>query len=119
MDKNETLDFDFSFIAAAIAGVVSVAAVDDVFDLTDSAIGFILLMMMWPTFFIQKTLYLRVMIATVTGMCLLLMFGFSIEIIKQHYQLNTEHQILHFLTWLLFSIASFTFLHSGDKKRAS
>ncbi|NVK21162.1 MAG: hypothetical protein HWD86_01470 [Kangiellaceae bacterium] len=116
MNKQELLDFDFSFVAAAIAGIISIAAVDTQFDLTDTAIGIILLLMMWPTFSLKKTLYLRLLVAVTIGMCLLLIFGVALEHFNSVYQLHWPHQAAHFLIWLLCSLLAFMLLHSKDKK---
>ena len=114
--KKDALDFDFSFIGAAIGGVISIAAAESKFDLTDSAIGIILLLMMLPVFSVKKTLYIQTLISLVTGMCLLLVFGVLVEFVHHLIAIKGEHQLIHFCIWLISSLVVFIFLHMKDKK---
>lgn len=110
MEQNPTNSKDkFILLATAIAGAVTVSSSSGYFDFTDTAIGIILFLIVWPSFSILNTIYEKVLTSTVMGLCLLLIFGVCVEICGPHIWPSSKHQSLHFLVWLIASILCFVY----------
>ena len=117
MKESELSNNNLSLMGVSVAGAVSVATTSGSFDLTDTAVGIILFLMLWPLLFAAKSVYLKVLISTSSGMCLLLTLGVLVEIFQPYIYPESKHQVLHFTFWVLASILSLIFVTVVEKKQ--
>lgn len=114
-DTNLTSN-ELSLIGVSVAGAVSVAASGGEFDLTDTAVGILLLFMLYPVIVSEKTPHIRKIISLASGMCLLLVFGFLVEIFGPRIFKESKYQFIHFIFWISSSIVSFFVIKKLEKK---
>ena len=101
---NQNIGQEWSIIGVAIASVIAVTTSSGGFDLLDTISGIILLFVLWPFLRKPKSNYFRGLISIVTGLCLLLVVGVAIEILRTKIFPHAKYQILPFVFWILLSL---------------
>jgi hypothetical protein len=116
MKETNLTNNELSLIGVSVAGAVSVAASGGKFDLTDTAVGILLLFMLYPVIVSKKSSNIRKIISLASGMCLLLVFGFLVEIFGPKIWKESKYQLFHFIFWIISSFASFLVIKKLEKQ---
>ncbi len=112
MSTNNSNTNALTMLVGAVAGIVTVASSSGQHDLSDTAIGVVIAVLMWPLIKTKKTEHTRKLVSVVSGLCILLLVGVVVDIIFS----KTPFHISHFVVWALASIVIYIALPSIEKK---
>lgn len=101
-----------TMLVGAVAGMITVAASSGLHDFSDTMIGIVIGLLMWPLIKSKKSRYTRVLVSAISGLSILLIVGVIVDAILG----KTCFHVSHFLVWLAASVILYFLLPAIERE---